>query len=199
MTKSDEQLVTDFLGGSEEAMKSLVEKYLKPIYNFTYQLTRDTGASEDITQDVFVKMWKNMDSFDSEKRFSTWLYAIAKNTAYDHLKKKKSLPFAAFENSAGINILENIEDEVSLHSEAMLQKMDNAKDVQALLAALSPQLKTILLLHHQQGFSLVEISEILGAPSNTIKSKYRRAIIFLKKISSNGVKKRIAPETIPAS
>jgi RNA polymerase sigma-70 factor (ECF subfamily) len=200
MTKTDEQLVGDFLDGNEQALEKIVEKYLKPIYNFTYQLTRDIGASQDITQDVFVKMWKNLDSFDGGKKFSTWLYTIAKNTAYDYLKKKKTLPFAAFENAAGINVLENIEDETILYSEALLQKMDDAKEAQFFLDALSPELQIIFSLHHKQGFSLVEIAGILGSPINTIKSKYRRTLMSLRNLyPSKSADSKTAPETFPAS
>ena len=163
-------------------------------------MTRDESASQDITQDVFVKMWRNMQRFDENKKFSTWIFAIAKNTAYDYLKKKRTLPFAAFESLDGINILENIEDEEILHSENLLQKIDNATDAKKFLETLSPQLQTIFLLHHQQGFSLVEIAEILGTPTNTIKSKYRRALMFLRgNYSSKNTNNKVASETFPVS
>ena len=67
-----------------------------------------------------------------------------------------------------------------LHSHELLQRMDDAQAVRKYLSTLSPQAKTILLLHHEQGFSLVEIAQIMGAPANTTKSKYRRAISSLR-------------------
>jgi len=67
-----------------------------------------------------------------------------------------------------------------LHSEEFLKIIDAKKDVQRYLNSLEPQIKTILILHHFHGFTLAEISEIMGHPQNTIKSKYRRAIIFLR-------------------
>jgi RNA polymerase sigma-70 factor (ECF subfamily) len=147
-----------------------------------------------------VKVWKNIAKYNETKKFSTWIFAIAKNTAYDFLKKKKTLPFASFENEEGVNVLENIEDQTMLHSQALLQKMDNVKDAEEYLNSLSPQLKTILLLHYKQGFSLVEIAEILGAPTNTIKSKYRRAMLSLRNVySSKSANNEDAPETSPAS
>lgn len=200
MAITDEKLVQNFTKGDEKALETLIERYLKPVYGFVFQLTRDNSASEDITQEVFVKVWKNISAFDETKKLSTWIFAIAKNTAYDFLKKKKTLPFACFENEDGINVLENIEDQTVLHSQALLQKMDNAKEAEEYLNSLSPQLKTILLLHHQQGFSLVEIAEILGSSSNTVKSKYRRSLIFLRSMNySKNVKNKNAPETFPAS
>jgi RNA polymerase sigma-70 factor, ECF subfamily len=192
MKKTDEQLVSEYLAGNEAAFKQLVERYLKWLYNFVFQLTQDKAAAEDIVQDVFVKVWKNISSFDSEKKFSTWIFAIAKNTAYDFLKKKKSIPFSRFENDDGESILEYIEDETILHSHELFQNMDNAKAVQDLLASLPIETRTILLLHYNNGFSLAEIAEILGSRSNTVKSKYRRAILQLRK---NMFFKKTAPKS----
>ncbi len=180
MNISDEQLVQKFRSGDEKALEKLIDRYLKQLYNFTFQLVGDQNVAQDLVQEVFVKMWKHLASFDKNKKFSTWLYAIAKNSAYDWLKRKKTLPFSVFESADGGNLLEIIEDQNFLNSTDLWQKMDNAKDAQRFLDTLSPEMKTIFLLHFQQGFSLVEIAEILGAPSNTVKSQFRRAIIFLK-------------------
>lgn len=194
MGKKDEQLVAQFISGDETAFEQLVDRYLKPLFNFTLQLVGDANVAEDIVQEVFVKVWKNIAKYDADKKFSTWIFAIAKNTAYDFLKKKKSIPFAAFEKEDGSNLLEYVEDETILHSHALLQKMDNAKNAQEFLNSLSPQNKTILLLHHTHGFALAEIAQIMGHSPNTIKSKYRRAILSLRNQFSSK-----APESDPAS
>lgn len=195
MKKTDEQLIEEYLAGSEAVFEQIVERYLKRLYNFVFQLTRDGAAAEDIVQDVFVKVWKNISSFNAEKKFSTWIFAIAKNVAYDFFKKKKAIPFSVFENEDG-NILEYIEDETILHSRELLQKIDNAKEAQDLLASLPIQTRTILLLHHVQGFSLAEIAEILGHRTNTIKSQYRRTILHLRKNLSF---RKSAPESSSAA
>ena len=198
---TDEKLVQDFLSGDQEALEALVEKYLKPIYNFTYQLTRDTGATEDITQDVFVKMWQNISSFDQQKKFSTWLYAIAKNTALDWLKKKKAIPFTFFERIDGSSMLEYIEDDSNVSADEILKLIDASTDVSELLTLLPLHAQTILLLHHAQGFSLVEIAQIMGQSINTIKSQYRRSIIQLrtKALGKNNLTVTAAPKNISAS
>jgi RNA polymerase sigma-70 factor, ECF subfamily len=177
---TDEQLGRQYMEGDEKALEALVERYLKPLFNFAYRMTGDRTVSEDIVQEVFVKAWKNMNSYDSQKKFSTWIFAIAKNTAFDFLKKKKAIPFSTFESVDGENFLEFIEDENALHNEEFLKVIDDKKDVAEYLSTLHPQIKTILILHHLHGFSLVEISEIMGHSSNTIKSKYRRAILQLR-------------------
>src|SRR5665647_1906978 len=107
MKKTDEQLVVDFLAGDDESFEELVHRYLKPIYNFLYQFTQDRDSLDDLTQETFVKAWKNIRKFDQDKSFRVWIYAIAKNTAYDFLKKKKTIPFSSFEDEAGNNMMEN--------------------------------------------------------------------------------------------
>ncbi len=190
---TDEQLVADFLSGNEKALESLIGKYLKPIYNFTYQLTRDTGASEDITQDVFVKVWKNIGTFDESKKFKTWIYAIAKNTTLDWLRKKKAIPFTLFEKIDGSNFLDYVPDELSLNSDEILKLIDARSDASKLLSLLSLHTQTISILHHMQGFSLVEIAETFGQSINTVKSQYRRGIMQLRSATlSDSEKQKIA-------
>lgn len=181
MTTSDEQLVAQYLAGNSAALEALVSKYLRPLYNFVFQLVKDTSAAEDIVQDTFLKAWKNFDRFEANKKFSTWIFAIAKNTAFDWLKKKKSPSFSALENEEGESWLENIADEKILSNENLLARFDSEKNVQEVLDELTPKMRTVLLLHHKYGFSLVEIAQIMQTPHNTLKSKYRRTLGELRK------------------
>ena len=192
MEYADKQLIRQFLKGDEKAFDFLVEKYLKPLFNFVYQMTRDKEAAEDIVQEVFVKAWKNLKNFDAQKKFSTWIFAIAKNATLDWLRKKKTVPFSFFEKNETENFLELIEDEKALHSEEFLRVIDNRQEVEDFLAKVPLQTKTILILHHLQGFSLVEIAEIMGHSSNTVKSQYRRVLLQLRKNLSF---KKTAPES----
>ncbi|MFA6919366.1 MAG: sigma-70 family RNA polymerase sigma factor, partial [Patescibacteria group bacterium] len=92
----DEQLVQQYLSGDEKSLEVLIQKYLKPIYNFVYRYVGDMANAEDLTQEVFVKVWKNIKKFDRKKSFKTWIFCIAKNTAFDYLRKKKSIPLSNF-------------------------------------------------------------------------------------------------------
>ena len=196
---TDEQLVAEFLIGNEKALEVLIEKYLKPIYNFTYQLTHDTGASEDITQDVFIKTWKNIASFDEDKKFKTWIYAIAKNTTLDWLRKKKALPFVLFEKIDGSSFLDYLQDDASLSSDDIWRSIDANNDANKFLALLPLHTQTIIVLHHMQGFTLIEIAETFGQAINTVKSQYRRGILQLRSaIFSASEKQKIkdAPKNV---
>ncbi len=184
MEKTDQQLAKDFLEGDETAFEELVKKYLKPVYNFLYRLTSDSSEPDDLAQITFIKAWKNLKCFDQSKSFKIWLFTIAKNTAYDYLKKKKTIPFSFFEDTEGNNKLENISEDKILPDE-FLEKADAAKELEDALEKIPSRYGIILLMRHKDDFSLQEISEILNISYNTIKSQHQRGLLALKKILDN--------------
>lgn len=88
---SDEQLIARYLKGDEESLEFLIKKYLQPIYNFVCRYVDNEGNAKDITQEIFVKVWKNLKKFDQKRNFKTWIFSIAKNASIDFLKKEKNL------------------------------------------------------------------------------------------------------------
>ncbi len=90
----DKQLIADYLKGDERSLEILIKRYLRPIYNFAFRQINDIAEAEEIVQDVFVKVWKNLNKFKDNKKFRPWLYKIAKNTSLDFLKKKSAIPFS---------------------------------------------------------------------------------------------------------
>lgn len=181
---SDKQLIVDCLKGDEESLELLIQSYLKPIYSFVYRYTGSTQDTEDITQEVFVKVWRNLKKFDQQKSFKTWIFAIAKNTAFDHLKKKKVIPFSYFENEKGENIItETLADPSPLPDE-LLERAGVAQILTSAMEKLSPQYRMVLFLRYNDHFTFREIGESLGEPLHTIKSRHRRALIQLKELLS---------------
>lgn len=175
------QIVEKIISGDEESFAEIVKIYLNQIYNFVYRLTGDRDAAEDLTQETFVKCWKNLKRFDQNKSFKTWLFTIAKNTAFDWLKKKKEIPFSTFTDEEGENWLENVADENILPDE-ILERANLAEELDEILQKLPPHYRAILLLHYKEDFSLHEISEILGEPYNTIKSRHQRGLGKLREL-----------------
>lgn len=185
MLQDDRQLIADSLLGDDEAFGRLLSKYLSSVYNFIVQLTRDRIAAEDLAQETFIKAWKNLTRFDQRRNFKTWLFAIAKNTTYDFFKKKKSIPFSFFEDAEGQSTLDMIDDE-TVSPETLLEKEEKKEAVEAALESLSEQYRALLTLAYREDFSLAEISEILGVPYNTIKSRHLRALKFMKQALLKG-------------
>jgi RNA polymerase sigma-70 factor (ECF subfamily) len=192
-TKSDQQLISDYLKkGDQQALEILVKKYLKPVYNFVYRFVGDSKEAEDITQEVFIKMWRNLHQFSPERSlaphrtggsgsgFKTWLFVIAKNTAIDWLKKKKSLPFSSFENEKGENYLLAGFASSDLLPDELFSRSESRAKLALATESLASRYKTVLSLRYNSQFNFREIAEKLGESLNTVKSRHRRALIKLR-------------------
>jgi len=156
-TYTDEQLVTNYLKGDEESLEILIKRYLRPIYSFTFRFVGDSEIVEDITQEVFVKVWRNL------KKFKTWIFTIAKNACLDWQKKKKTLP---------LYFAETIRDPSPILNEPL----------DRILERLSPKYRMVLFLRHNDHFTFREIAESLGESIDTIKTRHRRGIAILRKL-----------------
>jgi RNA polymerase sigma-70 factor (ECF subfamily) len=183
--KSDKQLVKDYLSGiDEDALGILIQKYLKPVYGFIYSYIGDpysAGDAEDITQEAFVRAWKNLAKFNYKKNFKTWIFSIAKNAAVDWLRAKKTVPFSAFENEQGQNVLvETIADKKPLADE-IFERNSIAQTMQAAINNLLPKYQTVLSAYYNEDMNFRQIAQKTGDPINTVKSRHRRALLMLKK------------------
>jgi RNA polymerase sigma-70 factor (ECF subfamily) len=181
--EEDKQLVKEFLDGNDYSFEKLLGKYLKPVFNFIYQMAGDFTVSEDLVQEAFIKAWKNIKKFDLNRSFKTWIFTIAKNTAYDYFKKKKTIPFSNFIDEEGNNRLENMSDGNILPDE-ILERKNIAEELGKKINEVPQHYRIILLLRYKEDLSLQEISEILEKPYNTIKSGHARALKNLKKLIS---------------
>ncbi len=186
MTNEDEKiLIKKYLQESDEkSLEFLIQAYLKPIYGFVFRYAGNPDDAEEITQETFVKVWRHLKKFDHNKSFKTWLFSIAKNTALDFVKRKKTIPFSAFdqEGEDGENLLaETLADPAPLPLE-ILEQEGIAQMLESATSRLSPKYQMILFLHYQGHFTFQEISEILDEPIDTIKSRHRRALIILRKL-----------------
>ncbi|RJQ31850.1 MAG: RNA polymerase sigma factor [Actinobacteria bacterium] len=172
--QSDELLAANYLDGDDEALKILIERHLRLVYNFIYQLTKDTASLDDLTQETFIKVWRNLASFDQDKSFKAWIFTIAKNTTYDFLKKKKSVPFSALQDDEEAK-LEAVVDKELLPQE-LVEGQELADEFEKKINELPIHYRIILLLHYKYDFSLSEIASVMEEPYNTIKSRHQRAL-----------------------
>jgi len=136
--------------------EEIVKTYLTPVYSYVYRMIRDTDAAEDITQDVFIKAWKKL---DTEQNVKAFLFTVARNTTFDYLRKKKD---------------EYFEDELEVPDTAPLapEILDNEE----IIKSLEHKHLDLILLHDVEDMTFEEMAEIVGRPMNTVKSQYRRAL-----------------------
>lgn len=178
----DKDVINNYLNGDEKSLEILIRKYLKPMYGFIYKNVGSNRDAEDITQEVFVKVWKNLNKFDKNKDFKPWIFQIAKNASIDFLRKKKSIPFSNFENEKGQNPLL---DRLAGPALQLAEIIDNKNMFAMATESLSEKEKRIINLYYKNSMTFREIAELFQEPLNTIKSRYRRAIANIKKSVAN--------------
>ncbi|MDD5050689.1 MAG: sigma-70 family RNA polymerase sigma factor [Candidatus Pacebacteria bacterium] len=180
MENDDIILIEKSLEGDTSAFEILVSRYLKHIYNFVYHLSGNVDEANDISQEVFVKVWKNLKKFDPEQNFKTWLFSIARNTTIDYFRKKKSISFGDMEIGESTSFEDSLTDEEPLPDE-IFERKELGTFLEKALETLPLEGRTIILLHDKEDLTFEEISKILKKPMNTVKSQYRRAILAFRK------------------
>jgi len=184
MTKpenSDENLIKLYLKGDKQSLDILVKRYFRQIYFFVLKYAGTPQDSEDITQDVFLKVWRHLKRFDQKKSFRAWIFTIAKNTSLDFLKKKKEIPFSKFEDSDGINfIMETLADN-SISPAESAEKKDILRELNYIIGKFSLKCQKVFSLRYDKQFTFKEIADEVGEPLSTIKSRHRRALESIKK------------------
>lgn len=182
MQRTDEQLIADHLGGDESALGELISANLKPVYNFVYRIVRNEKDAEDVAQETFVKVWRNIRKYRTGQSFKAWLFSIARNTAIDLMRKRKNPVFSDFENDEGENALaENLTDPDPLPDELAV-KAEDKELLSRLLENLSGVHREILHLYYNEDLTFNEIAQVTGKSINTVKSRHRRALIALKQL-----------------
>lgn len=180
--KKDEKLITEYLLGNEKSLELLIRRYLKPVYGFVHRHTNNPQEAEDITQEVFIRMWRNIRKFNRKKSFKTWIFSITKNASIDFLRKKKAIAFSEFENEKGRNI---ILEKIAVVCEPLEEIISNkilSESLSSVSENLSSRTRTIFNYRYHKNLTFREIADILGESINTVKSRYRRGVIEIKRL-----------------
>lgn len=180
---TDELLVTRVLKGERDAFDILIRKYQGIIYNYIFKNTLNKEDSEDITQEVFIKAYKNLYRLENKERFYSWLFKIAINTMNTSFKAKKQHNF--IEESEMLDIKCNVNDT----PEERLQIKEENLELLKKLSVLNEEEKNAMILKYVQGFSYKEVGEILGIKEETIKTKLHRAKKKLHDLNRKSIKR----------
>ncbi len=178
--ETDEQLASRAKAGDAEALELLITRYLKPVYGFVRQYVFDADSAEDVTQEIFVKLWKYIGRYNEEQLFRPWVYTISKRTALDYIKKKHLVPFSELGAEDGTEWLSQTVQDTTPGPEEQAQSGFEQVRVNKALGSLSPKYAQVVSLYHKEGLKFAEIAHRLREPLNTVKSRYRRALFQLK-------------------
>ena len=180
--QSDEDLMQHYLDGSEEAFEELVSRYEKPILNFAYAYLRNTSASEDLVQDIFVKLVESRKQYNPERPFKPWIYQVARNRIYDELRKKKRWSLKWFQPASNTDLTRTIESHPgdSTTSRDTVNRSEIFKVVQEGIATLDDRCRDLIVLRFLHGISTHDVAEILHIPEGTVHSGTHRALANLE-------------------
>ena len=165
----------------ERAIEALYERYAGPLYALAYQVTGGDRFAQDVVQEVFVAVWKNAGRFDPARgSLSSWLFALARHKAIDLVRKEANVR----RHTTEVDLeLEEATDDVD--QEAWLRVRRDA--VRAAMAELPEAQRTALELAFFGGLTHVEVSETLGIPLGTAKTRIRTALLRLRDILGQSV------------
>jgi RNA polymerase sigma-70 factor (ECF subfamily) len=180
--ESDEHLVGRALEGSRFAFERLVRRHQRALVNHLYRHTGQRDLAVDLAQEVFLKVYLSLSTFDPKYRFTTWMYRIASNCAIDHLRKKQPRtcplhPDPQDENSdAPVRVLAG--NEPTPHEVFRVREIQNRLD--SAVQKLPPEYRQLILLRHRQHCRYDEIARITQLPIGTVKNRIFRAREMLR-------------------
>ncbi len=184
MSKSDEQLVAGALAGSARAWRQLVERHESRIYNLGYRLTGNSEDAMDLTQEVFLGVFRSLQRFRGEANFRTWLFRIAHNKAVDLNRKKKLLSLTGgFDENGGYDGL-GLSARPETEPDRNLAAAQSNRQALELLSRVALEQRLVVELKIYQSLTFEEIAQMQEISVNTAKTRFYTA---LKKM-------RFAPE-----
>jgi RNA polymerase sigma factor (sigma-70 family) len=169
---SDLELIEDCLNGNKDIFSELVNRYKKLIYSVVYNMINDKQEVNDISQEVFVRIYKALDRYNPEYKFSTWSVKIATNYCLDVLRKKKA-------EFVPIDDMTDISSDADT-PEATYIKKERKFLIHKALLELPDKYRIPIVLYHQNGLSYEEMSEVLNEPMSIIKNRLYRARLILR-------------------
>ncbi|ASK61570.1 RNA polymerase sigma factor SigW [Virgibacillus phasianinus] len=168
--------------GDQSAFEDVVTFYQHKIYQHCYRMLGNAHEAEDIAQEAFIRAYTNIDSYDINRKFSTWLYRIATNLTIDRIRKRKPDYYldAEVKGTDGLNMYSQLESDTIL-PEAEVENLELKSYIHHEISELPPKYRSIIILRYLEEFSLQEISDILDIPLGTVKTRIHRGREALRK------------------
>ena len=173
-------LVRRCVSGDAAAWQEIVQQYNRRIYNICYRFSGSADDAADLTQEVFIKMYRTLSTFDTTRAsFMTWVTTVTRNLLVDHFRKGKydrvtdSLDATPGNQEDGLTLADQLEDK-SASPETKVRSQETQKLVHEALRRLSPELREAVILRDLQDMDYKDIAKVLNVPEGTVKSRINR-------------------------
>ncbi|MDQ1265180.1 MAG: hypothetical protein QG635_330 [Bacteroidota bacterium] len=171
--KDDNTVIKEILKGNKAEFGYLVVKYQKPVYNYAVRMVKDIEDAKDLTQNVFIKVYDKLSTFNSNYKFFSWIYRIAVNETINFLNARK-----VHEDIADFGLSAKLKDKTADSQELSAMLIEAMQFIQV-------QERTLITLKYYQGFAYSEIAEIMSIPETKVKSGLYSARQSLKNVLIN--------------
>lgn len=193
--RDDQDLIAGALAGNEAAFGALVDRYKDRVLRLLGRYCRDPIECEDLAQDVFLKVFRKLHTFQQDSAFFTWLYRITVNTATDHLARAQRRPLRLVEDDAVLDGAARsgaADDDERVGAAAPLMRQELAAATRAVVDQLPEKYRTILILREFEELSYTEMAEVLACNLGTVESRLFRARQRFKEALE-----RLHPDLVP--
>lgn len=184
MSSDEKLLLKRAKSGDIEAFEALIKGSEKKVFNIALRMTGSHDDAMDLSQEVYIKVFKALSTFKEEASFFTWVYRIAYNTCVDEIRKKDKVKIISYDNEIETEDGElrvQIEDKALLPLE-QVEKKEEKERLKKAITKMSLNHREVLIMRDLQGMSYDEIAEIIKCPPGTVKSRINRARQELKSI-----------------
>ncbi len=170
MADSETELMLRVKAGDRAAFEEIFRLFQKPLANYLYRLTGNRARAEDLLQDAFLRLWKAAPTYEPTAKVSTYVFRIAHNLFLNEAARRRE------------KALESMDAETTFDPAGDMNRREVQSAVQKAIEALPEGEREVLLLSEYNGFKYAEISEILGIPVGTVKSRMFSAVQRLKEL-----------------
>ena len=188
MARSDVQLMLDVKSGDDSSFELLLRKYRTPVVNFLYRMVRDTGAAEDLAQEVFLRVYRARSQYQPTAKFTTWMFRIATNLALNALRDRRHRQMEISIDQSAVGYSGDGENEQPAMEiadrqptiEVDLIQRDRTDLIRRAVESLPEKQRAAVLLHKYQEMDYDQIARVLGCSESALKSLLFRAYETLR-------------------
>lgn len=178
---TDVELVSIAGCGREDVFEELVRRYQRQIFSYLFRMLNDHDAALDVSQEVFIKVYRSLDRYSSAFKFSTWLYRIAHNAAIDNIRRRapRSQTLECDVDDAGARL--ELASDIPT-PERQSENDERRHEIRYVVRCLPAAYRELIVLRHGHDLSYDEIGEVTGLPLGTVKNRLFRAREMMREI-----------------
>lgn len=195
---SDESLASKSLEGDMSAFEELVNRYKRPVFSLVYRMVGQYQEAEDITQEVFINVYEKLYQFDSNRKFSPWIYRIATNASISALRKRKKAILLDFDETFG-KAYEDYYTASSDDPQLVFEREELKAFMDKAINELPENYRVVIILRYQMELNNQEIADVLGVSKQNIEVRVHRARKALRQIVQKHWEERGLQYELPAN